>query len=82
MHNMRHVISLTIEGGRKGQHMGGTKLDTEAARLAALNHYGDSSFCHASPRLGSVGALLEFECDYAVWYGQRDVMKVTGVSED
>ena len=43
---MGWVISLGIECRRERQDLGGAKLDTEAAALAALDRDGDGAFGH------------------------------------
>ncbi len=50
---MRRMVSLGIKCGRESQHVRGTKLHAEAARLAALHDDRNTSFCHAIPQLGA-----------------------------
>jgi hypothetical protein len=45
------MVALGIKGGRESEHMGGTKLHAEAARLAVLDDDGNASFCHENPTL-------------------------------
>jgi len=49
MHHMGRVIALGIKRGRERQNFGRTKLDAEAARLAALDYDGNPSFGHETP---------------------------------
>jgi hypothetical protein len=59
MHNMRRMVALGIESGREREHVGGTKLHTEAAGLAALDDNRNTSFCHGISTLGAVEKLPE-----------------------
>ena len=51
MHDMGRMVALGIEGGRKRQNFGWTKLRTEAAGFTALHHNRNTSFCHEFPPL-------------------------------
>jgi hypothetical protein len=46
------MIALRIEGARKLQHVGRTKLHAEPTGLTPLNHDRNTSFCHEIPQLG------------------------------
>jgi len=46
MHDMRGMVTLGIESGRKREHVSRTKLHTEAAGFATLDDYRNTSFCH------------------------------------
>jgi hypothetical protein len=56
MHDMRRMVPLRIESGGERQHMGRTKLHTEAACLAALDNHGNASFSHGISTLGAMEA--------------------------
>src|ERR1700686_549058 len=53
MHDVRSMVTLRIEGGRKRQHVRGAKLHAKAAGLAALNDDRNTSLCHEIPQLKS-----------------------------
>jgi hypothetical protein len=44
------MVALGIESGRERKHLGGTKLHTESAGLAALDDDGNTPFCHGYSR--------------------------------
>ena len=47
--DVRGVVSLGIEGGRKGQDFGGTEFHAEATGFAALDDDVDASLSQVNP---------------------------------
>ena len=48
-YDVGRVVTLRIESGRESQNVGGAKLDTEPAPLAALDGNGNETFGHKNP---------------------------------
>jgi hypothetical protein len=53
------MVALGIESGREREHVGGTKLHTEAAGFATLDDNRNSSFWHGISTLGAARKLPE-----------------------
>jgi hypothetical protein len=51
MHYVRRMVALGIKSGREREHVGGTKLHTEAACFTALYDDRNASFCHGDSTL-------------------------------
>jgi hypothetical protein len=69
MHDMRRMVALGIESGREREHVGRTKLHTQAASLAVLDNDGNASFCHGNSPLEVVRTLHKTVSNYA-WRGR------------
>jgi hypothetical protein len=65
MHDMRRMVALGIESGRKREHVGGTKLHTKATGFATLDDNRDTSFCHEISTLRVVETQPRIWGDYA-----------------
>jgi hypothetical protein len=78
---MRWMVALGIKSGRERKHVGGTKLHTEAAGLAALDDNGNTSFGHWISTLGDGRTFPETLGDYALPRCSLGVTEITDVRE-
>jgi hypothetical protein len=60
------MVALGIESGRKREHVGRTKLHTEAAGFAALDDNRNTSFCHGISTLKVGRRQPRISGDYAL----------------
>jgi hypothetical protein len=60
------MVALGIESGRKCEHVGRTKLHTEAAGFTVLDNDGNTSFCHGNSTLKVVEQPHKIRHNYAL----------------
>jgi hypothetical protein len=75
------MVALGIESGGEREHVGRTKLHTEATGFAVLDDDGNATFCHGNSPLEVVRTLHKTVGDYARRGAELDVTNITDVCE-